>query len=83
MGRAEVSQTCVAPPLDELGRNRQVPSPAAYVRYEVLALWKSAIFLEGSFRRYLAGSTDDQYFARLGAGVEVLGRQARRRAAAA
>jgi len=41
--------------------------------YQVLALWKAAIFLEGSYKRYLAGSTDDPYFARLGEGVPVLG----------
>jgi aminoglycoside phosphotransferase (APT) family kinase protein len=44
--------------------------------YEVLALWKSAIFLEGSYGRYLAGSTDDQYFARLADGVPTLARLA-------
>ena len=37
--------------------------------YEVLALWKSAIFLESSYRRYLEGTTDDPYFAELGTGV--------------
>jgi aminoglycoside phosphotransferase (APT) family kinase protein len=41
--------------------------------YQVLALWKAAIFLEGSYKRHLAGSTDDPYFARLGEGVPVLG----------
>jgi aminoglycoside phosphotransferase (APT) family kinase protein len=29
--------------------------------YEVLALWKAAIFLEGSYGRHLAGSTDDPF----------------------
>ncbi len=41
--------------------------------YEVLALWKAAIFLEGSYRRYLAGSTDDPFFAELDEGVPALG----------
>jgi aminoglycoside phosphotransferase (APT) family kinase protein len=50
--------------------------------YQVLALWKSAIFLEGSYKRYLAGSTDDAYFARLGDGVPVLAETAWRRAQA-
>jgi aminoglycoside phosphotransferase (APT) family kinase protein len=48
--------------------------------YQVLALWKAAIFLEGSFRRYQAGTTVDPYFAGLGAGVEKLGRLAAERA---
>lgn len=48
--------------------------------YQVLAIWKSAIFLEGSYRRYLAGSTDDAYFARLRDGVPALARLAERRA---
>jgi aminoglycoside phosphotransferase (APT) family kinase protein len=48
--------------------------------YQVLALWKAAIFLEGSYRRYQAGTTVDTYFARLGEGVEKLGRLAYERA---
>jgi aminoglycoside phosphotransferase (APT) family kinase protein len=51
--------------------------------YQVLAFWKAAIFLEGSFKRYQAGTTVDAYFARLGAGVETLGRIALERAGAA
>jgi aminoglycoside phosphotransferase (APT) family kinase protein len=45
--------------------------------YQVLALWKAAIFLEGSYRRHQAGSTDDPYFARLAEGVPRLARRAR------
>jgi aminoglycoside phosphotransferase (APT) family kinase protein len=30
--------------------------------YTTLALWKSAIFLEGSYRRRLAGTTEDEFF---------------------
>jgi aminoglycoside phosphotransferase (APT) family kinase protein len=30
--------------------------------YTTLALWKSAIFLEGSYKRRLAGTTDDPFF---------------------
>jgi aminoglycoside phosphotransferase (APT) family kinase protein len=45
--------------------------------YQVLAIWKSAIFLEGGYRRHQAGSTDDPYFARLINGVPQLGRRAR------
>jgi aminoglycoside phosphotransferase (APT) family kinase protein len=51
--------------------------------YEVLALWKSAIFLESSLRRYRSGATDDPYFASLEAGVPRLARVAAQRIAGA
>lgn len=44
--------------------------------YETLALWKSAIFLEGSYSRFLAGNEDDPYFATLDQGVPALARAA-------
>lgn len=44
--------------------------------YQTLALWKAAIFLEGSYQRHLVGSTDDPYFAELQAGVPILARRA-------
>jgi aminoglycoside phosphotransferase (APT) family kinase protein len=37
--------------------------------YMTLALWKSAIFLEGSYKRRLAGTTDDPFFDLLEQGV--------------
>jgi aminoglycoside phosphotransferase (APT) family kinase protein len=40
--------------------------------YEVFALWKAAIFLEASYRRYLLGQTSDPYFATLGDGIPAL-----------
>lgn len=40
--------------------------------YQVLALWKSAIFLEGSYKRLLAGTTDDPFFKQLDEGVPQL-----------
>jgi aminoglycoside phosphotransferase (APT) family kinase protein len=40
--------------------------------YQVLAIWKAAIFLEGSFRRFGAGTTTDPYFASLESGVPAL-----------
>jgi aminoglycoside phosphotransferase (APT) family kinase protein len=40
--------------------------------YEVLALWKAAIFLEASYRRYLSGNTDDPYFATLHDGIPAI-----------
>lgn len=44
--------------------------------YEVLALWKACVFLEGSYGRFLAGTADDPYFASLGAGIPALARVA-------
>lgn len=48
--------------------------------YQVLAIWKAAIFLEGSYKRFREGTTSDPYFGRLGEGVEALGRLAHERA---
>ena len=42
-----------------------------------LALWKSAVFLEGSYKRRLAGTTDDPFFDRLKEGVPELAERAR------
>jgi len=67
----------------ELGRRyaeRSGRSLDALPWYQVLATWKAAIFLEGSYRRYRAGTTVDSYFAGLGEGVEVLTRRACERA---
>jgi aminoglycoside phosphotransferase (APT) family kinase protein len=44
--------------------------------YVVLALWKLAILLEGSYARHLAGVTDDPFFAELEEGVPGLARRA-------
>jgi aminoglycoside phosphotransferase (APT) family kinase protein len=46
--------------------------------YQVLAVWKAAIFLEGSFNRHLSGDSIDPYFATLDQGVPALGVTARR-----
>ena len=45
--------------------------------YVVLAIWKLAILLEGSYARHLAGMTDDPFFARMEDGVPALARRAR------
>jgi aminoglycoside phosphotransferase (APT) family kinase protein len=37
--------------------------------YQTLALWKLAILLEGSYKRHLAGTTDDAWLASLAGGV--------------
>jgi aminoglycoside phosphotransferase (APT) family kinase protein len=50
--------------------------PADPTWYVVLAIWKLAILLEGSYARHLAGVTDDPFFARLKEGVPALGRRA-------
>jgi aminoglycoside phosphotransferase (APT) family kinase protein len=44
--------------------------------YVVLAIWKLAILLEGSYARHLTGVTDDPFFAELEDGVPALARQA-------
>jgi aminoglycoside phosphotransferase (APT) family kinase protein len=44
--------------------------------YVVLAIWKLAILLEGSYARHLAGMTDDPFFARMEQGVPALARRA-------
>jgi aminoglycoside phosphotransferase (APT) family kinase protein len=44
--------------------------------YQVLAIWKLAILLEGSYARHLAGMTDDPFFGHLEAGVPGLARRA-------
>ncbi|MDX6513441.1 MAG: hypothetical protein QOE36_2945 [Gaiellaceae bacterium] len=46
--------------------------------YTTLALWKSAVFLEGSYKRLLAGTTDDPFFEMLDRGVPELAERARR-----
>ena len=43
--------------------------------YRVLATWKLAILLEGSYARHLAGMTDDPFFARMEHGVPALARR--------
>jgi aminoglycoside phosphotransferase (APT) family kinase protein len=48
--------------------------------YQVPALWKAAVFLEGSYGRYLDGASSDAYFAGLGEGVPAIGRAALLRA---
>jgi aminoglycoside phosphotransferase (APT) family kinase protein len=37
--------------------------------YQVFGLWKLAILLEGSYKRFRSGTTDDRFFAELEAGV--------------
>jgi aminoglycoside phosphotransferase (APT) family kinase protein len=44
--------------------------------YVTLALWKSAVFMEGNYKRAVAGSTDDPYLKAFGEGVAQLAKQA-------
>jgi aminoglycoside phosphotransferase (APT) family kinase protein len=44
--------------------------------YMTLALWKSAVFLEGSYKRRLAGTTEDDFFDRLQTGVPAIAERA-------
>ena len=44
--------------------------------YTTLALWKSVVFMEGNYKRAIAGSTDDPYLKQFGDGVLELARQA-------
>ena len=37
--------------------------------YQTLALWKAAVFMEGNYKRSLAGTTDDQYLKLFDEGV--------------
>lgn len=48
--------------------------------YRVLALWKSAIFLEQSYKRFLAGNEHDPWFSEMADGVPALVTRARQEA---
>jgi aminoglycoside phosphotransferase (APT) family kinase protein len=44
--------------------------------YTALALWKSVVFMEGNYKRAVAGSTDDPYLKTFGEGVVELAKRA-------
>jgi aminoglycoside phosphotransferase (APT) family kinase protein len=44
--------------------------------YVTLALWKAVVFMEGNYKRALAGTTDDPYLKTFGDGVVTLARRA-------
>jgi aminoglycoside phosphotransferase (APT) family kinase protein len=44
--------------------------------YTALAVWKSVVFMEGNYKRAVAGTTDDPYLKTFGEGVLELARQA-------
>jgi aminoglycoside phosphotransferase (APT) family kinase protein len=44
--------------------------------YTTLAVWKTVVFMEGNYKRAIAGSTDDPYLKQFGEGVLELAREA-------
>jgi aminoglycoside phosphotransferase (APT) family kinase protein len=44
--------------------------------YQALALWKAAVFMEGNYKRFQSGSSDDQYLALFDRGVPMLAEKA-------
>jgi aminoglycoside phosphotransferase (APT) family kinase protein len=44
--------------------------------YQALALWKAAVFMEGNYKRFLSGSTDDAYLGLFDEGVPALAEKA-------
>jgi len=45
--------------------------------YQALALWKAAVFMEGNFKRFQSGSSDDEYLGLFDRGVPMLAEKAR------
>jgi aminoglycoside phosphotransferase (APT) family kinase protein len=45
--------------------------------YQALALWKAAVFMEGNYKRFLAGASDDDFLAVFDEGVPALAEKAR------
>ena len=45
--------------------------------YQVFGLWRLAILFEGSYKRHLSGTADDEWFAELETGVPYLIERAR------
>jgi len=52
-------------------------SASALNWYQALALWKAAVFMEGNYRRFQAGSSDDEYLGLFDRGVPMLAEKAR------
>jgi aminoglycoside phosphotransferase (APT) family kinase protein len=44
--------------------------------YQTLALWKAAVFMEGNYKAFVAGATDDEYLAMFDEGVPALAEKA-------
>jgi aminoglycoside phosphotransferase (APT) family kinase protein len=52
-------------------------SVAALNWYQALALWKAAVFMEGNYKRFQAGNSDDEYLGLFDRGVPMLAEKAR------
>ena len=44
--------------------------------YQALALWKSAVFLEGNYKRFVQGASDDEFYRLMEHGIPELARAA-------
>ena len=58
----------------EAGSGRSV---SAVNWYQALALWKAAVFMEGNYKRFVAGTSDDEYLSFFDEGVPMLAEKAR------
>jgi aminoglycoside phosphotransferase (APT) family kinase protein len=45
--------------------------------YQALAMWKAAVFMEGNYKRFTLGASDDEYLALFDEGVPALAEKAR------
>jgi aminoglycoside phosphotransferase (APT) family kinase protein len=52
-------------------------SMAALNWYQALALWKAAVFMEGNYKRFIQGNSDDAYLGLFDEGVPALAEKAR------
>jgi aminoglycoside phosphotransferase (APT) family kinase protein len=68
LGRAE---------LIALYEERSGRSMSALNWYQALALWKAAVFMEGNYKRFQAGASDDEYLGLFDRGVPMLAEKAR------
>jgi aminoglycoside phosphotransferase (APT) family kinase protein len=64
--------------LIERYEERSGRSMSALNWYQALALWKAAVFMEGNYKRFTMGASDDEYLAAFDQGVPALAEQARR-----
>jgi aminoglycoside phosphotransferase (APT) family kinase protein len=52
-------------------------SMSALSWYQAFALWKAAVFMEGNYKRFRSGSSDDEYLGLFDRGVPMLAEKAR------
>jgi len=58
-------------------QERSGRSVSALNWYQALALWKAAVFMEGNYKRFASGASDDEYLASFDEGVPALAAKAR------